>query len=77
MKILMKHLNQVGETYWEHLSFGMWAAAICLLLSITSFIHAIFPFILPRRPEKIYQYLHCKAQVRLNKITSRLEKESL
>lgn len=76
MKNLNKHLEQVGETYSEHFRFGMWAAGVCLLLSITSFIHAVFPFLLPRLPEKIYQYFHSRAKERLDKITSRLEKES-
>lgn len=75
MKILSKHLNQVGESYFEHLKFGVWAAGVCLLLSIVSFVHAIFPFILPRRPEKIYVYFHNRAKERLDKITNRLEKE--
>lgn len=77
MKNLTKHLEQVGETYFEHLKFGMWAAGVCLLLSITSFVHAVFPFILPRTPEKIYQYFHTRAKARLDKITARLEQESL
>ena len=77
MKNLNEHLDQVGETYWEHLRFGVWAAGICLLLSVTSFVHAIFPFILPRKPEKIYQYFHNRAKARLDRITSQLEKEYL
>ena len=76
MKNLNKHLEQVGETYLEHFRFGMWAAGICLLLSVTSFVHAVFPFFMPRRPEKIYQYFHARAKQRLERITNQLEKES-
>ena len=40
----MTHLDEVGETYWQHLFF---AIRIALILFITSFLvllHAIFPF---------------------------------
>lgn len=60
MNFLKKHLQSVQESYLAHLKFGITAGIICLFLGILSIVHAVFPFILPGRPEKIYKYLDTK-----------------
>lgn len=68
MKFLFKHLKTVQESYWNHLKFGIWAGVVCLLLSILSFIHAVFPFLFPGVPERIYDYFESKVTPRLTRI---------
>jgi len=54
---LTKHLESVGESYAEHLKFGLAAGLMCLVLGVISLIHAVLPFLMPRLPEKLYQYI--------------------
>jgi hypothetical protein len=44
---LTEHLDEVGETYWQHFKV---AACMSLRLSVASYtqlLHAVFPFIKP------------------------------
>ena len=40
-----EHLYRVKESYVSHLSFAIKLGCILWLLSIISFIHAVFPFL--------------------------------
>lgn len=54
----MTHLDEVGETYWQHFAF---AARIGLILFITSFLivlHAIFPFMFKRTGSEVIKSLY-------------------
>jgi len=54
----MTHLDEVGETWFEHFLF---AARIALILFITSFLillHAIFPFWFKRTGSQVIQGLY-------------------
>jgi len=42
----MTHLNEVGETYWQHLKFAMLLALKLHMAGGAAIIHAIFPFML-------------------------------
>jgi len=45
----MKHLETVGETYWEHLRFA-WSVGFVL------FVHGLFPWIwVDRASEMMYE----------------------
>ena len=71
------HLRQVEETYVEHAKFGLWAAAVLLLISVLSFVHAIFPFLFSRWPIKLYNYFVLKSNSRLHDITQTLQHKGL
>jgi hypothetical protein len=45
MKLFTKHPADVGMSYIEHLQFALKLSLTLLLCSITSAIHAIFPFL--------------------------------
>ena len=44
MNIFNKHLNEIGETYFEHMFNALRYAFTFFLLVFVSVIHAIFPF---------------------------------
>jgi hypothetical protein len=69
MKIFnLYHLRQVKETYWAHFKFGIWASMIFFILFIVGTIHAIFPFLLARYPDRIFNYFCKQAQDRLDRV---------
>lgn len=54
----MTHLDEVGETYWQHFKF---AASIGLVMLIAGFLvvlHAIFPFAFKRTGSEVIKSLH-------------------
>ena len=71
------HLKQVEETFWQHFKFGLWASAILFLISVTSLIHALFPFFLARTPDKLYKYFISKSQQRLQRIDKLLKDKDI
>jgi len=44
---LTKHLEEVGETYWQHFKVAASVSLRLYIASYTQFLHAIFPFIKP------------------------------
>lgn len=73
----LSHLNQVEETYLDHAKFGLWAAVVLLLLSVLSFVHAVFPFLFSRWPIRLYNYFVLESNARLSKIKQTLQKKGL
>ena len=43
----IKHLDEVGESYFKHMLCALTIAAICQLCVLAQVIHAVFPFIHP------------------------------
>lgn len=43
----MKHLDEIGVTYWEHFKFAIRIGFIMILVGILTVIHAIFPNFMP------------------------------
>ena len=39
----MKHLEEIGETYWQHCKFALRFAVVMFFTSILLVIHAFFP----------------------------------
>jgi hypothetical protein len=70
-----RHLSQVEETYWHHFKFGVWAGFVLWYLGLISIIHAFFPFLLSRYPDKIYKYFQKNSSVRLKRVESILKKK--
>lgn len=52
------HLNEVGETYWEHLWCTIKYCCLFIGLSIVILIHGIFPFILTNTASNRIKVLH-------------------
>lgn len=42
----MGHLKVLGETYWQHARFALWAVLQLLLCVATLFVHALLPNVL-------------------------------
>lgn len=66
--INFNHLTQVEESYFQHFKFAVWAAGILFLLSVVSLIHAVFPFLFSRIPDKIYRYFVTKSKPRIERV---------
>lgn len=71
------HLSEVEETYFEHFKFAMWASITLFFLSIVSLIHAIFPFLLSRMPDKIYRYFQRESKQRVERVNKILKDKGL
>lgn len=78
MRLFSKdHLRQVEESYMTHCRFGIWAGLVLGLLAIISLIHAIFPFLFPRVPDKIYRYFVTHSATRLERVSQILRDKNL
>jgi hypothetical protein len=75
--INFKHLAQVEESYIAHCKFGLWAGIVLIVLGIVSIIHAIFPFLFVRKPDKIYKYFVAKSQARITQVDQILKSKNL
>jgi len=75
--INFKHLSQVEETYFEHFKFALWAGLTLILLGIVSIIHAAFPFLLSRVPDKIFRYFLKNSQHRIDKVNKILKEKNI
>ena len=71
------HLDQVEETYFQHFKFAIWAAGVFLVLGIISLIHAVFPFVFIRTPDKIYRYFVKKSEQRISRVNSLLKAKKI
>ena len=75
--INLKHLKQVEESYFTHFKFAFWAGCVLFVLSITSLIHAIFPFMFARIPDKIYRYFQNESEKRVSRVNAVLRRKGL
>ncbi len=41
----MTHLDEVGETYWQHFAFAFRIGLVLAITGVLVILHAIFPFI--------------------------------
>lgn len=71
------HLSQVNETYLEHLKFGLWAGIVLFILGIISIIHAVFPFLFDRIPDKIFRYFLKQSNERITRVNKILKDKGL
>lgn len=77
MIINFRHLSEVEESYFSHLRYNLWVSGMVLLLSVISFIHAIFPFMFPRWPAKIRKHMMQKSLTRDKQISKTLRRKNL
>lgn len=61
---MFKHLKETNQKYLAHAEFGLTAAGWLLIASIASFIHALWPTILPFAAERITKRLADTSQER-------------
>lgn len=71
------HLSQVEETYFQHLRFALWAGAVLIVLGVVSIIHAVFPFMFDRIPDKIFRYFLEKSNERVSRVNKILKDKGL
>ena len=75
--INFNHLSQVEESYFQHFKFAFWAATVLFLLSVISLIHAVFPFLFSRMPDKIYRYFVSKSKTRIDRVNRILRNKKI
>lgn len=75
--INFKHLDQVEETYFQHLRFALWAGAVMIFLGFVSIVHAVFPFLFDRVPDKIFRYFLQKSNQRITRVNSILKEKGI
>ena len=75
--INFNHLTQVEESYFQHFKFAVWAAGVLFLLSVVSLIHAVFPFLFSRIPDKIYRYFVAKSKPRIERVNQILRNKKI
>ena len=56
--MLTKHLNEVGETYFQHFRHAAGFAGTMMLAAIACMIHAVLPFLFERTGSNCIRYLH-------------------
>ena len=63
---LNKHLKDVNETYFEHMYHALGYTLTFLLLTVTTLIHSILPFLFVETGSKKIQELNKHIQNRLD-----------
>ena len=66
MPKLDKHLKDVNETYFEHMYHALGYTLTFLLLTVTTLIHSILPFLFVETGSKKVQELNKHIQNRLD-----------
>jgi hypothetical protein len=54
----MKHLDELGVSYWYHLKFALRIAVIMFIAAILVVVHAIFPNFMPTVATDVVRHLH-------------------
>jgi len=54
----MKHLDQIGETYWQHFCFAGRVGLVMFLCGLCAMAHAIYPKVFPHTASKCIDQLH-------------------
>ena len=62
----MKHLDEVGETYWEHFLFAIRIGFVLFLTGILVMVHAVFPGILKNVGYDVVKHAHAILDARKN-----------
>lgn len=62
----MGHLQDIGDTYWEHFKFAIRIAAILFLTSFVLVFHAFFPNRQKTTASDVVAHLHAIFKAREN-----------
>lgn len=63
MGILTRHLDEVGETYFQHLGHATGFAVAMVTAGLACFLHALFPFLFEKTGSACISKLHDKMVV--------------
>ena len=58
MSFLTDHLDEVGESYWEHMFKAAGFAVAMLLGGVACLVHSLFPFLFVRTGSARIRHLH-------------------
>jgi hypothetical protein len=72
-----KHLIQVEESYLQHFKFSIWAGVFLCYLGIISLIHAVFPFLFSRYPDRLFRHFVDWSANRRNRVDTILKSKKL
>ena len=62
----MKHLDEVGETYWQHFKFATGMALVLFITSILILIHAIYPGVFKTTGTNVLKHVNKRLEERSN-----------
>ena len=71
MKRLTAHLNEVDETYFEHMRFAFGFAIEMLFASLACAVHALLPFLFTKTGSKCIERLHDRMVVNRKNLSAR------
>ena len=63
LKLLTKHLDEVGEGYFKHLLAALSISCRCQIAAYTQFLHAVFPFIAPTPGTDVRSLINLKEEL--------------
>ncbi|MGA8260205.1 MAG: DUF6356 family protein [Arenicellales bacterium] len=67
--MLTSHLNEVGETYFQHFGHAFGFAMTMALGAVVCLIHAVFPFLFERTGSNFIRHLHDRMVVNRMNLT--------
>lgn len=73
MKYFNRHLDSVGESYWQHAGHALGFAVRMFLGSLACLAHALFPFLFERTGSDVIRGLHDRMVVNRHKLTPSLD----
>ena len=62
----MKHLEEIGETYWEHCKFALLFALVMIVTGILLVIHAFFPNAFKSAGSDVIKHMYAILEARSN-----------
>lgn len=69
MRYFTRHLDSVGESYWQHGAHALGFAARMFLGSLACLAHAVLPFLFERAGSDVIRGLHDRMVVNRHKLT--------
>ena len=69
MGVLTRHLDEVGESYLQHLRHALSFALTMLVGAVVCFMHALMPFLFERTGSRLIERLHDRMVVNRTKLT--------
>ena len=76
MTPLTAHLDDVGETYFQHLRHALGFSRVMLVGSAVCLIHALFPFLFERTGSDYIRTLHERMVTNRHRLTPTDERRS-
>ena len=70
MKYFSRHLDRVGEDYFQHARHALGFAASMFLGSLACLAHAVFPFLFERTGSEVIRRLHDRMVVNRHRLTT-------